>query len=110
MVANLIQCAKLYDWKLTPYLRKTDKLDLIGELALERAFNVQTSTMPLWLCNMQNKKRIVLTMNCFLISFCFNNGANNQVWASCGRFKIRVTPLFQDVQTLLIDWLLICHI
>ena len=47
MVATLVQCAKLCDWKLIPYLeRKKEKLDPIEELALERAFNVQTSTMP----------------------------------------------------------------
>ena len=43
VVATLIQWAKLGDWKLIPYLeRKKDKLDHIGELSLERAFNVQT--------------------------------------------------------------------
>ena len=111
MVATLMQCAKLCDWKSIPYLeRKKDKFDHIGELALERAFNVRTSTVPLWLFKMQNRKRKVLTINCFLIWFCFDKGPNNQVWASCGRFKIRLTPLFQNVQTLLIDWVLICHI
>ena len=66
-MTTLIQCAKLCDWKLIPYLeRKKDKLDLIGELALERAFNVHTSTMPLWLFNKQNRKRKVLTINCVL--------------------------------------------
>ena len=74
------------------------------ELALERAFNVQTWTMSLWLFNMQNRKRKVLTINCLLLWFCFNKGPNNQAWASCGRFKIRLTPLNQDVQRLLIDW------
>ena len=45
-----MQCAKLCDWKLIPHLeRKKDKLDPIGELALERGFNVQSSTIPLWL-------------------------------------------------------------
>ena len=45
-----MQCTELCDWKLISYLieRKKDKLDPIGELALERAFTVQTSTMPLW--------------------------------------------------------------
>ena len=39
--------------KLIPYLeRKKDKLDPVGELELERAFNVQTvQTMQLWLFN-----------------------------------------------------------
>ena len=38
VVATLIQSAKLCDWKLIPHLeRKKDKLDPIGELALERA-------------------------------------------------------------------------
>ena len=64
----LIQFAKLCDWKLIPYLeREKDKLDPKGELTWERAFNVQTSTIPLWLFNMQNRKRKVLTINCFLI-------------------------------------------
>ena len=45
-MATLIQCTKLCDWKLIPYLElKKDKLDPIGELALERAINVQTLTM-----------------------------------------------------------------
>ena len=56
VVATLVQCAKLCDWKLIPYLeRKKDKLDPTGEIALERAFNVQTSTILLWLFNMQNR-------------------------------------------------------
>ena len=60
-----MQCATLCDWKLIPYLeRKVDKLDPIGELALEKVFNVQTSTMPLWLFSMQNRKGKVLTINC----------------------------------------------
>ena len=63
-----MQCAKLCDWKLIPYLeRKKDKLDPIGELALERAFNVQISTIQLWLFNMQNRKRKVQAINCFLL-------------------------------------------
>ena len=100
-VATLMQCAELCDWKLILYLeRKKDKLDSIGELALWRAFNTQASTMTLRLSNMQNRKRKVLTINrFFLIWFYFNNWANNQVWTSCDRFKIRLTPLFQDIQT-----------
>ena len=70
MVVTLIQCAKICYWKLIPYLeRKKDKLDPIGELALERAFNVQTSTVPLWFFNMQNRKRKVLAKKCFMILF-----------------------------------------
>ena len=43
VLAILIQCAILCDWKLVPYLeRKRDKLDPIGELAFERALNVHT--------------------------------------------------------------------
>ena len=43
-MATLMQCAKLCDWKFIPYFeRKKDKLDPIEELALETAFNVQTS-------------------------------------------------------------------
>ena len=78
-----------------------NKLDPIKELVLERVglFNVQTLTMPLWLFNMQNRKRKVLTINSLLIMILFQQRTyNDQVWASCGRFKIRLTPLFQDVQ------------
>ena len=60
-MATLMLCAKLCDWKLIPYV------ELIGELALERAFNVQTSIMPLCIFDMQNRKRKVLAINCFLI-------------------------------------------
>ena len=63
-----MQCAKLCDWNLIPYFeRKKDKLDHIGELALERAFNVQASTVPLRLFNMQNRKLKVLTIKIVLI-------------------------------------------
>ena len=38
-----MQCATLCDWKIIPYLdRKVDKLDAMGELALEKVFKVQT--------------------------------------------------------------------
>ena len=63
-----MQCSKLCDWKLIQHLeRKKDKLDPIGELAIERAFNVQTSTMSLWFFSMLNRKRKILTINCFLV-------------------------------------------
>ena len=60
-----MQCAKLYDWKFVAYFeRKKDQLkDPTGDLALWKTFIVQSSTIPLLLFNMQNRKGNVLTIN-----------------------------------------------
>ena len=80
-----MQHVQLSDWKLISYLeRKKDKLDPVGELALEIAFNVcyklQQCHYGFLTCKKEPKNESS-NNNLFFNMILFHQRPNNQLWA-----------------------------